>query len=78
LEGLLEIPIDSVVAESLRRVAPLEAPLWRGIKRLTPRTHARYQEAATEVARSRGIPRVHLDAFLWVEGRNRSGQLGAK
>ena len=71
----LEIPLDSVVAGELRKLAkkagrgPL--PVWRGLKRLTPEENARFQDFAFWYARKKvGLSAVvFLDNYLWPSNR---------
>jgi hypothetical protein len=69
-ETLYEVPIDSVVARGIRRAFPAgRCPAWRGLKNLSNVEHEVYQDCAAELAASRGLARVHLDAILWVQER---------
>jgi hypothetical protein len=70
LEAWLEVPLDGVVARELKRLAGRGAlPPWPGLKRLTPRDHATYQQFALSLARKRRVTRVHLDIYLWADNR---------
>jgi hypothetical protein len=64
-----EIPVDSVVAKELRLRVGRSVPIWPTFRGMSPEAHAAYQCAASGLARQLRIHRVHLDAFLWVEGR---------
>ena len=65
-----EIPLDSATARGLRQEdGGSELSRWRGVKHLTPALSVEYQRFAFELARSRRIRRVHLDAYLWVANR---------
>ncbi len=65
-----EVPPDAVVAKGLQRYdRDHRLPAWRGVKHLTPAASAKYQRLAGTVACEEGIARVHLDTFLWIEGR---------
>ena len=65
-ESLFEVPLDAVTVKALRReCARGFLPKWRGVKRLTPEESRVFQSAARELAASRGVSRVHLDAFWW-------------
>lgn len=67
-EEFLEIPLDSITAGYLRKDAGRGVlPLWTGVKHLTPTTNGLYQRQAAELARERGLARVHLDTFWWGE-----------
>jgi hypothetical protein len=71
LEGLLELPLDSITARELRGVAGRGVlPAWKGVKRVTPETNRVYQEVALVEARRRGLARVHLDALWWSKERD--------
>jgi hypothetical protein len=66
LEPWLEIPLDSISAEAIRReAAGLELPRWLGLKGLTPESSEAHQKAALAIARRRGTARIHLD-ILWL------------
>ncbi len=67
VEQLLEIPLDAYTAHALRaRVARL--PRWRGVKHLTARDSAAYQEAARGLAAQMKVAPVHLDVIYRLEG----------
>jgi len=68
-EPWFEVPLDSVVAEGLKKHLTVALPRWPGVKRLTPDLSARYQEGALILSRTWRITRVHLDTYLWVAGR---------
>jgi hypothetical protein len=62
--------MDSLVAKALEDAAGLGVlPKWKGVKHLTPEANRIYQEFAAALAKARGIQRIDLDSFLWVEGR---------
>jgi hypothetical protein len=65
-ERFLEMPLDSITANGLRRELR-GLPRWRGVKHLSPEVSALYQQAASELAEREGYERVHLDAKLWPE-----------
>lgn len=68
LEHLLEIPLDSITAGQLRaRARSMALPRWRGVKHLTRQASERYQSHAAEVAKQKGVARIHLDTFWWGE-----------
>jgi hypothetical protein len=75
-EDWMEIPLDSLIASSLKRWVrnngddPL--PRWPGLNRLTPDISSRFQSAAKRRARSEGISRVHLDMRLWAREREKT------
>jgi hypothetical protein len=61
-----ELPLDSITAKRLRAEASEGAlPRWRGVKHLTPEESDILQAAAATIAASRGIARIHLDAYWW-------------
>jgi len=71
-EKYFEIPLDSYVAQGIRsRKMKDQLPRWPGVKHLTPDISTKYQEAAREISKSWRIQRVHLDTFLFVEGRHK-------
>jgi len=59
-EGLLEIPLDSITAKRIRKVAP-ELPRWRGVRHLDPHVSAAYQAARS----AGGETRAH-SAGTWM------------
>jgi len=69
-EALFEVPLDSVVARELKRWSGRGTlPQWPGLKHVSANLSEQFQAAALECARAMGIPRVHLDTYLWVAGR---------
>jgi hypothetical protein len=68
-ENWFEMPLDSIVVRALRQKTATKLPRWLGVKHLKPEASEIYQHAATELAAAKGITRVHLDAYLWLEGR---------
>ena len=71
-ERFYEVALDSYVAGELKKKSSWPAlPRWPGLKRLTPEVSEKYQEFARSLAEKDGIARVHLDAKLWLERRNR-------
>ena len=68
-ESWFEVPLDSFAAKGLKAHGRGELPRWPGVKNLVPAVSSQYQRAALELSRSWGISRVHLDTFLFVEGR---------
>lgn len=67
LEPSLEVPLDSHVYLGLSSDTddPESLPPWSGVKHLTPETSRELQNIAASVARSLGVPRVHLDVRYW-------------
>jgi hypothetical protein len=70
LESWLEIPLDSIIAGALKKKSTRgELPPWKGLKNLKPENSLKFQDFASIQAKSIGIARVHLDMYLWIEGR---------
>jgi len=67
-EAFLEVPLDRVVVEQLKARHKGPLPRWWGVKYVGPFESAVYQLAASEIANSRSIARVHLDAYFWGDG----------
>lgn len=66
IEQLLELPLDSNVAEGLQKEKEgVLLPRWRGVIHLTPDTSAQYQSVAAAVAARMRTCRVHLDLLYW-------------
>lgn len=66
VEAKLEVPLDRITARQLCQDAGRGVlPRWRGVRHLTPRESASYQESAANLAASKGIARVHLDTYFW-------------
>lgn len=68
-EKFYEVPLDRIVAKALRKKSEVRLPKWPGVKHLTPDVSDEYQQAAAALARKMEIDRVHLDTYLWVDGR---------
>jgi hypothetical protein len=70
IESYLEIPLDSAIARGLRKEGKRgELPIWPGLKKLTPPISSRFQSFAEDLAGKRGLARVHLDMYLWLQER---------
>ena len=71
IEPWLEIPLDSVTANALKRDAGRGAlPQWPGLKHLTPEASAEFQAYAGTLAKQMHLPaRVFLDNYLWLANR---------
>lgn len=70
IENWLEIPLDSAVARGLRKLARRrEIPAWPGLKKLSGDVSAQLQLFAQNIAVRRGLARVHLDIYLWLQER---------
>jgi hypothetical protein len=75
-EEWMEIPLDSLVAASLKRKGKRgQLPPWPGLNGLTAEISSKFQKVAKLVASTQGIARVHLDMRLWTVERERSGKL---
>jgi hypothetical protein len=69
-EAWMEIPLDSAVARGLKELSDSAAlPIWPGLKKLSPETSAKFQSFAEYAAKKRGLARVHLDMYLWLQER---------
>lgn len=66
-EHLLELPLDSKVAGRLRQEVGEAAPSWMSLRALNGAKSAAYQAAASQLAASWCIPRVHLDLYLYLD-----------
>lgn len=74
-EGWMEIPLDSLIAASLKRKGTRgQLPRWPGLNGLTPEVSSKFQALAKRVASAEGISRVHLDMRLWTVERERNGE----
>jgi len=70
IETWLEIPLDSAVAKGLKSWGNRgELPYWPGLKKLKPNVSESFQVFALKQANSKGIARVHLDMYLWLDNR---------
>jgi len=73
-EDWMEIPLDGLVARSLKRKAGRgKLPRWPGLNELTLDLSGSFQAFARQHAASEGISRVHLDMRLWTEEREGDG-----
>lgn len=61
----LEVPLDSDVATGLYKASGKKLSKWKAIKELNPTVSKEYQDKATEIAKIKGIVRVHLDLEYW-------------
>lgn len=69
-EDFYEIPLDGVVVKELKKRAGRgKLPRWDTVKRLKWEDSLAYQKYARELAQGMKITRVHLDTYLWVNGR---------
>lgn len=70
IERWLEVPLDSIVARALKQQGSRgELPSWPGLKNLTPQVSDKFQVFALQLARQKGLARVHLDIYLWLNNR---------
>jgi hypothetical protein len=66
IEALLELPMDSFAIKGLRHDhRGSRLPRWKGVIHLTPEVNAVYQAAAEQIAKDKGLCRVHLDMAYW-------------
>jgi hypothetical protein len=66
VERWLEVPLDSHVANGLRQEdGGSLLPRWKSVIGLDPITHRQYQAFSSQVARQKGVVRVHLDLWYW-------------
>ena len=77
IEGSLEIPVDSLVADGIANDVckfrlRYDFSAWRGVIHLTPALNAKYQEAADDIAIKRCVCyRAHLNLIYW---RSQNGE----
>ena len=70
IETWLEVPLDSVVAKGLKLHSNRgKLPRWPGLKNLKPDISKGFQAFASKQAILKGIARVHLDMYLWLDNR---------
>ena len=70
IESMLEVPLDSVIAKSLKQLGQRgQLPSWPGLKRLTKPVSKQFQAFASEIADVKKIKRIHIDMYLWLENR---------
>lgn len=70
IETWLEVPLDSAVAKGLKLHSNRgELPRWPGLKNLKPNISEAFQVFASKQAILKGIARVHLDMYLWLDNR---------
>jgi len=75
LEDWMEIPLDGLVAQALKRKAGRgRLPRWPGISELTPDVSGPFQAFARRIAASMGISRMRL----WVEEREGNSASGGR
>ena len=68
---LLEVPLDSITARQLKRVAGRgRLPRWTGVRHLTPENSELFQKTASQEAQRQGLARVDLDAVWWSQNRD--------
>jgi hypothetical protein len=64
-EAFFEIPLDSFTGRELSVQSDGVLPRWKTVRGLDPALSDRFQQVGAQLARERGITRVHLDAFWW-------------
>jgi len=69
-ESLCELPMDSIVAHQLSSASIKKMPKWEGVNALGRPENALFQNAASEVAATVGVHRLHLDSFWWSQSRD--------
>jgi len=70
IEWWLEIPLDSVVAKGLKlKDNRGELPRWPGLKNLEPKISECFQAVASKRAKLKGVARVHMDIYLFLDNR---------
>lgn len=70
-EAAFEVPLDSVTAKSLKRIAGRGGlPQWPGVRHVTPALSRVFQAAAQVEAEKHNVARVHLDAIWWSQSRD--------
>jgi hypothetical protein len=68
LEHVLEVPLDSYVADGLFKedgAIAFGLQRWDAVIRLSPAQNEKFQQWASIVAKQKGIPRVHLDLLYF-------------
>jgi len=67
IEKWLEVPLDSHVYQGLRNDVKkdVQIPKWQGLCRLKQEDSAALQKVASQVAKTHGVSRVHLDVRYW-------------
>jgi hypothetical protein len=70
IESWLEIPLDSAVAKGLKFQSNQgELPRWPGLKNLKSHISEGFQLFALKQANLKGLARIHLDMYLWLDNR---------
>lgn len=69
IEAWLEIPVDSFVANGLRK-KDSSLPKWKSLTKLGKDDHSMYQKFAQSYAKKENTKRVHLDLVFFVERSN--------
>ena len=68
IESCLELPLDSLTANGVKKRSPKRSlPTWTGVKNLSEHDSRRFQERAQTIADEMGIHRIHLDIYLWLD-----------
>lgn len=70
IEPFLEIPLDSAVAQGLKKKDTYRVlPRWLGLKSLSRKVSDQYQQFALNEAKKQNLVRIHMDMYLWLENR---------
>jgi hypothetical protein len=64
-EKLFEVPLDSITGVRLFEASDETLTAWTTVRGLSSETNREYQAAASALAASKRIARVHLDAVWW-------------
>lgn len=65
IEPWLEVPLDSYVYKGLSLDSKEALPKWPRIKKLDSEVSGKLQNIATNIAKSLGVSRIHLDVRYW-------------
>jgi hypothetical protein len=66
VEKWLEVPLDSFVVKGIKGDSKKNnLPKWKGIKNLTKNDSKEFQKRAKEIAKNKGIAKIHLDLLYW-------------
>jgi len=68
----LEVPLDSCTIKGIREDCKSDSiPRWKGIKYLKPEDNKIFQNLAKDIAKRKGIARIHLDLIYWRASKDR-------
>ena len=66
VEKYLEVPLDSFTVKGIKKDRKNNSiPRWKGIKYLETSENKIFQGLANDIAKEKGIARVHLDLIYW-------------